>query len=66
MFVFGVFFGLCLGVGMTATAQVDQTAVVSKILYSLSSLAVDTETNAARIIALEQRIEGLERRMDQK
>ncbi|MEM6934761.1 MAG: hypothetical protein AAF526_14430 [Pseudomonadota bacterium] len=66
LFVFGMFFGLCVGAGLAATAQTDQTAIVSKILYSLSSLAIDTETNAARIIALEERIEDLERQLDQK
>lgn len=58
----GAALGCLLGIGMTAAAQDngDTEELVLSVIYAISALAVDTETNAARIEALSQKISDLE------
>lgn len=64
--------GLVLGVGLAVAAPAvgDSTdkavEIVSTMLYSISSLAVDTETNAAKIVELEERLDDLEAKLAKK
>lgn len=55
-------FGFLLGCTASAMAEDDagQRELVTSLLYVISSLAVDTETNAARIEGLSIRIDQIE------
>lgn len=60
----GLVLGLVLGLGSAGTVAVAADEELSNftrgLLYAISELAVDTEVNAARIVALAQRIDELE------
>ena len=49
---------------MASPAMTDEDAprqaVITSILYAIAQLAVDTESNASRIVALEERLDDLE------
>ena len=60
----GLLLGLILGLGSAGTVAVAADETLSNfsrsLLYAISELAVDTEVNAARIVALSGRIDELE------
>lgn len=68
LFLSGLVLGLGLAISGPAMSEGESTAgaVVSSVLYAISMLAADTETNAAKIMELEDRIITLEARISGK
>ncbi len=67
VFVSGMIIGAIVALsspGLSAGEDVEQRSTTS-ILYALAALAVDSEINASRIVALVTRVEHLEETQEQ-
>jgi hypothetical protein len=67
VFVSGLILGAVVAIsspGFSADEDVVRRAFTNT-LYALAELAVDTETNASRIVALVERVEHLEERLEE-
>ena len=66
-FLLGCIVGGFLAVTGTALAvgEDDQNELTQSLLYAIAELAVDSELNAVNIVALRERVDGLEHRLQQ-
>jgi hypothetical protein len=62
MLLLGLGLGVCLGLSYPALSREssEQDHPMAGVLYAIAQLAIDTETNAARIVELTERLEELE------
>jgi hypothetical protein len=62
MLLLGLSLGVCLGLSYPALSKESGEEVnpMASVLYTIAQLAIDTETNAARIVELTERLEELE------
>lgn len=62
MLLIGLSLGVGLGLSYPALSQEsgEEEHPMAGVLYAIAQLAIDTETNAARIVELTERLEELE------
>ena len=65
--VLGVCVGLLVGSGglVSAEGERHETKLEAKVLYSIATLAIDTEMNASRIIEAEERLTAIETQLEE-
>ena len=61
-FICGLGLGAALAMAFPALTEESETreTAITSLLYAIAQLAIDTEANASRIVAIEERVDNLE------